>query len=333
LLELIDIWMTMPACPLAPADPMGTAARALYWDEEEEFTLSGLRALTLRTLVEVLTERQAADPGALVARLAWQGPLLTDRADEELERYVTGIWREAHRLGLLAHGSPTALCRSRLGDGRDAARRQAEAMLPRMRETVLLQNDLTAVVTGTPAAGLLALLDSAATPESRTGAWTWRFSPASVRAALDAGHPPQELLARITEVAEGGRVPQALGYLIDDAARRHGRVQVRPTGCCLCSDDETLLTEIANTRSLKALKLVALAPTVLASAKSSAETLAALRAAGYAPAGLRADGSPAIEVRHRRRAAQPPDDFGSDRDFPMPPLHDPAEVARTLAMA
>ena len=202
-------------------------------------------------------------------------------------------------------------------------------MLPRSRETVLLQNDLTAVVTGTPAAGLLTLLDGAATPESRSGAWTWRFSPASVRAALDAGHTPQDLLQRISAAAEGGRVPQTLTYLIDDVARRYGRVQVRPAGCCVCSDDETLLTEIANTRSLKNLQLARIAPTVLASAEPPAETLTALRAAGYAPARLRADGSPAIEVRQRRRAVPTPDDLDIDEDFP-PAWNDPAAVARGM---
>ncbi|NJP32864.1 helicase-associated domain-containing protein [Micromonospora thermarum] len=182
-------------------------------------------------------------------------------------------------------------------------------MLPRSRGTVLLQNDLTAVVTGTPSANLLALLDSAATPESRSGAWTWRFSPASIRGALDAGSTPADLLARITEVAEGGRVPQTLTYLIND---------------------ETLLTEILNTCSLQALHLIRLAPTVLASAKPQAETLAALRAAGHAPAGLRLDGSPAIEIPQRRRAAPSPTEPDSGDLFPLPRLSDPADVARTL---
>lgn len=152
-------------------------------------------------------------------------------------------------------------------------------MLPRSHDSVVLQNDLTAVVTGTPSADLLALLDGIAAPESRSGAWTWRFSSASVRAAFDAGYSPEDLTARITAAAEGGRVPQTLTYLIEDVGRRYGEVQVRPAVCCLCSD-ETLLTEILNTRSLRALALVRLAPTVLVSAMPHADTLAALRAAG-----------------------------------------------------
>ncbi|MET0415841.1 MAG: helicase-associated domain-containing protein [Actinoplanes sp.] len=330
LLRVIEDWLSMPASPLAPVDDTATSARLLYWDEREERTLTGLRVLALRTIHAIVPDGQSIDPRVLAARLSWEGPLMTDQVDEDLELYVTGIWREAHRLGLLAHGAMTALGRSLLSGDGSATRGQAEAMVPRSRDSVLLQNDLTAVVTGTPSAGLLALLDSVATPESRSGAWTWRFSPASVRAALDAGNTPEELIASITEVAEGGRVPQPLTYLIDDVARRHGHVQVRPVVCCLSSDDELLLTEILNTRSLKALKLVRLAPTVLASTKSPDVTLAALRAAGYAPAGLRADGSPVVKIPQRRRAVPSSLDGGLEEMFPGPSLRNPAEVAKKL---
>lgn len=65
---------------------------------------------------------------------------------------------------------------------------------------------------------------------------------------------------------------------------------------------------------LRPLHLVRLAPTVLASAKPQAETLAAaLRAAGQAPAGLRADGSSAIEI-----PATPPRRSTSDTDEMFP---------------
>jgi hypothetical protein len=329
LLGLVQAWLTMPASPLAPADDTATSTRALYWDVEEEMVLTGLRALILRTLAEAVPEGRAVEPDPLAERLIWQNPVVTDQVEENLDRYVTGIWHEAHRLGLLAHGTVTSLGRTLLTGDADAAYRCAEAMLPRPRGTVLLQNDLTAVATGTPSADLLALLNSAATPESRSGAWTWRFSPASIRAALDAGATPADLHTRITEAAEGGRVPQTLTYLIDDVARRYGQVQVRPTGCCLTSDDETLLTELLHTRSLQALHLVRLAPTVVASAKPPSETLAALRAAGHAPASLRLDGSPAIEIPHRRRA-EPRTGMNSDDMASLPRLSDPVDVARTV---
>jgi hypothetical protein len=223
-----------------------------------------------------------------------------------LPGWVEGIWREAHELGLLAHDAATDLCRELLDGDAEAIRGQAAAALPDARTSVVLQADLTAVVTGVPSAALAALLDGAADQESRSGAWTWRFSAASVRRALDAGVHPDALLAQLTEAAEGARVPQPLTYLIADAARRHGRVTVRPVGCCLRSDDTALLTEILRTRSLAKLGLTELAPTVLASSAPVAETLAALRAAGYAPANENADGSRAVELAPRHRAVPRP---------------------------
>ncbi|BCB86233.1 hypothetical protein Psuf_035460 [Phytohabitans suffuscus] len=132
LLDIVQTWLTMPACPLAPADPTATSTRALYWDEEEEIVLTGLRALILRTLADTVPEGQAADPDTLADRLAWQSPVLIGQVNEDLQRHVTGIWREAHRLGLLAHGTATRLCRSLLIGDFDAAYRHAEAILPEL---------------------------------------------------------------------------------------------------------------------------------------------------------------------------------------------------------
>jgi hypothetical protein len=166
--------------------------------------------------------------------------------------------------------------------------------------TVTLQADLTALVAGPPDAGLAALLDSAADRESSGVASVWRFSPGSIRRALDAGHDAEELLARLAEAATAG-VPQPLGYLIRDAARRHGRVRGQEAACCLRSDDEAMLAEIAADRRLRALGLRLLAPTVLAGARPLPETLAALRAAGYAPIAESEGGAPLPEpgVTHR----------------------------------
>jgi len=66
--------------------------------------------------------------------------------------------------------------------------------------------------------------------------------------------------------------------------------------------DPQLLAEVAADRRLAALHLSTLAPTVLASTRPPAETLAALRAAGYAPAAEDAEGQPLIELPPQRRA-------------------------------
>ncbi|MGW5640791.1 helicase-associated domain-containing protein [Streptomyces sp. NPDC003832] len=60
-------------------------------------------------------------------------------------------------------------------------------LLPTVTRTARFGADLTAVVTGTPSASLAALLDSVANRESGGTASVWRFAPATVRRALDAG--------------------------------------------------------------------------------------------------------------------------------------------------
>jgi hypothetical protein len=276
LVSLAETWLVMPGCPMA------AGAAVLDWDRREESVLRALRPAVLRS--------GAADPAEAAALVAWQRPALAERAGADLERLVAGIWREAHLLGLMAHGSVSRLGRSLVSASGDTIV-QADQMVPPARDTVVLQNDLTAVVTGTPTAPLRELLDLLADPESRSGAWTWRFSPSSVRRAFDfdEGASAGTLIPRLTAVA--GNVPQGLEYLIRDAERQHGRVRVHAVGCVLTSDEVALLDEIVAARPLAGLGLVRLAPTVVASGKPPAETLVALRDCGYAPSSVRAAGA------------------------------------------
>jgi hypothetical protein len=97
-------------------------------------------------------------------------------------------------------------------------------------------------------------------------------------------------------------IPQPLAYLIGDIGRQHGRVRVRDIGCVIHGVEETLLTEILAAKTLRGLGLTRLAPTVLAAALPQAETLAALRGAGYFPAAEQLDGSPQAPVTAQPRA-------------------------------
>lgn len=304
LLDLLDAWLELPASPLRTTES-GRPAAALAWDEDGTLVV-GLRSALLDAVVSLPPDVRVTAPVAVADMIAWHRPVLAGAVMDQLPRLVDGLWREAHQVGILAHGATTELCRSLEGGGDDAVLAEAKALMPPARGSVVLQADLTAVVTGVPSAALTSLLDGAADQESRSGAWTWRFSPASVRRALDGGVQADVLLARLAEVAEQGRVPQPLSYLIGDVARRHGHVRVRPVGCCLRSDDTVLLAEILRARSLTGLGLTELAPTVLASTAPAAETLAALRAAGYAPTGENPDGSRAIELTRRHRACPAP---------------------------
>ena len=106
----------------------------------------------------------------------------------------------------------------------------AAGLLPEARSLLVLQSDLTAVVSGQPSAAAARLLAAAAVPEARGVATTWRFSRASVRSALDAGWTAEELTAELAAVTDRA-LPQPLEYLIADVARRHGAVRVRGARC------------------------------------------------------------------------------------------------------
>ncbi len=301
LLTAVRAWwsLTAPASWPGRASPPPVLAR----DGAAGLLVRARRAL-LRLAAQAPAGQAVADPGALVAGLGWQLPVLALGLEPVAEQ-VAALWREAGRLGLLAHDALTPLGRA-LVDRDDAALAElAGALLPEPTSRAIFQADLTAVVAGTPAPALADALDSAADRESRGTASTWRFTATSVRRALDAGRDADELLTRLRAAAAGDALPQALTYLVSDVARRHGRLRVREVGCVLHAAEPALLVEVAATRELAPLGLSLLAPTVLASAAPPAATLAALRAAGYAPIGEDASGAPLLERLSQRRAPAP----------------------------
>ncbi|MGW1378102.1 helicase-associated domain-containing protein [Streptomyces sp. NPDC002446] len=235
----------------------------------------------------------------------WHRPLAVTQQPMAEERAAHTL-HEAAYLGLVAHGTLTPLGRALLTDPRSLDEPLGD-LLPPLLEQAHFQADLTAVVPGRPAAELAGLLASAADRESEGHAVTWRFTPASVRRALDAGHAADALLGDLARASATGTLPQPLRYLVQDAARAHGRMRVLPAACCIRSDDETLVKELAAHRALRGLALRAIAPTVLVSGSPPAATLDALRAAGYAPALESDTGTTTVErlPAHRAKASAP----------------------------
>jgi hypothetical protein len=297
------------------ADPPSAQLAALIdaWSEQlwvrpggpplkTEFGVPGTEGLR-RTTLAVLTEIRGALPaggGLLLPLLRWHAPLALDMPAETATAVTDVLWREATALGLVARGAVTSLGRAVI-DGADLVAVAAD-LVTAPAERATFQADLTAVVSGAPSAGLCRLLDSCAAREARGAASVWRFTPGSVRQALDAGTSPEAL---VEALRAAGTLPQAVEYLIHDVARRHGSLRVRAVGCVLHGLDPALLAEVATDRRLAALGLAALTSTVLTSARPPAETLAALRAAGYAPVGEDTSGEVMLEVPAQRRAERP----------------------------
>ncbi|GGN14014.1 helicase-associated domain-containing protein [Streptomyces fuscichromogenes] len=181
-----------------------------------------------------------------------------------------------------------------------AAGRLLAPLLPEPLDHVLLQADLTAVAPGPLRRPLADALGVLADVESKGGATVYRFTPASVRRALDAGRTASDLHAFLTEHSRTP-VPQPLAYLIDDVARRHGHLRVGAASAYVRCDDDSILNEIMADKRASGLRLRRLAPTVLATQADPAALLEGLRAMGYAPAAESAEGDVLITRAHAHR--------------------------------
>jgi hypothetical protein len=294
LAALVQAWWSLPYSPLSTDGG---------WEPSEvDDGTQDLRTAALTLF--------AAEPGAptgslsFVESMRWRHPYLLRAELDRFTAIVAALRVEATALGALGAGAISDAGRALLAQDA-AALTEALANVGRSVSTAHLQADLTATVAGSPSPKITDLLTAVADRESTGAASTWRFSPDSIRRGLDSGWTADRLLASLEEIAAAG-VPQALTYLIRDVERRHGVIRGTEVVCCLRSDDAALLAELVVDRRLRALGLRPLAPTVLAGAKPLAETLAALRKAGYAPVQESDDGTAVVESTAPRRSAVAP---------------------------
>ncbi|WP_406209182.1 helicase-associated domain-containing protein [Streptomyces decoyicus] len=248
-------------------------------------------------------------PGAPAAVDGATGPAgsagsAPDPVDDLRSRLAQWTLTEAELLGVTGRGALATHGRALIdatshttadptpADTHAAATRAAAVLSPLLPEPVdhvLLQADLTAVAPGPLHRPLADALGVLADIESKGGATVYRFTPASVRRALDAGRSASEVQEFLTTHSRTP-VPQPLAYLIDDVARKHGRLRVGAATAYVRCDDDALLSEILADRRAAPLRLRRIAPTVLAAQTAPDQLLDGLRAMGYAPAAESAAG-------------------------------------------
>jgi hypothetical protein len=292
--RLAGAWLAMTRQPslIGQKDDRDKTIAALSADVERH-TAPGLRRQLLRLLAELPPGATPAGPDAVLARLAWQAP----RRAAAHRHSAAAILAEAATLGVTGYGALTGYARALL-DGAEtgAVRAEAnaadllEAALPEPVEEFLLQPDLTAVVPGPPSPRLQRELALVADLESTGGAAVYRISPGSLRRALDHGRTGADL-QRFFSSSSRTPVPQALEYLIGEAATQHGRLRVGGATSYLRCDDEVLLDRVLAEPGLESLGLQRVAPTVLVCQSGINLLLERLRAHGFAPAAEAADGS------------------------------------------
>lgn len=303
--QLAAAWLDLPRLPglIGRRDDRDKPVAAL--SEELRRPLAPRdRRRVLRVLAE-LPPGAGLDAGQLDTVLRWRRPRWGGRVRTELIGWTLA---EATTLGLLGRGALSTPGRALLG-GDDAAQAMALTLPPAV-DHVLVQADLTVVAPGPLEADLEREIALVADVESAGAATVYRVGPETVRRALDAGRSAAELHALFARRSRTP-VPQALSYLIDDVARRHGQLRAGGAGSFLRCDDAALLGEVLASAVASELGLRRLAPTVAVSSAPLAEVLDTLRAAGFAPAAedqsgtvldLRPRGA-RVEVRRPRRRA------------------------------
>lgn len=229
--------------------------------------------------------------------LAWRQPRWRRHFRvEAVERTLV----EAESVGLVARGALTSAGRALL-HGNESGPADAEAAmasaLPAPVDHVLVQADLTVIAPGPLTPELQDRISLVADVESAGAATVYRISDTSVRRALDAGSTAAELQNLFTTHSRTP-VPQSLTYLIDDVARRHGRLRVGMAQSFVRSEDPALLAEVLAAPVAGQLALRAVAPTVAISQAPLGEVLAQLRAAGFSPAGEDSSGT-IVDLRSR----------------------------------
>ena len=125
----------------------------------------------------------------------------------------------------------------------------------------------------------------------------YRVSESSVRHALDTGRTADALHTFFATNSKTP-VPQGLTYLINDVARRHGQLRVGVAASFVRCEDTALLAHAVVAPTVAKLGMRLLAPTVAVCHAPISDLLAALRAAGFAPAAEDASGA-IVDLRRR----------------------------------
>jgi len=332
---LADAWLTTTRCPgLVGTRDERDAVRAALSPGVERAAAPEVRRLVLTALAAATPSSADAaavvDPTGVRALVDWTAPRRAGRMRSALVDWALG---EAAWLGVTGAGAVADHGRALLGHPDGAGDRLPDAadslaaVLPEPVDHVLLQADLTAVAPGPLDPVLARELALMADVESRGGATVYRFTPSSVRRALDAGRSGDDLVAALSAHSRTP-VPQPLQYLVADTARRHGRVRVGAAGSYVRADDESALAELLADRRAATLRLRRLAPTVLSAQAPPATVLSVLRNMGLAPAAESSDGALLLARPDARRT--PP----RARPRPVNPLPPaPSDAALSSAVA
>ncbi|MDQ1121468.1 helicase-associated domain-containing protein [Microbacterium trichothecenolyticum] len=210
---------------------------------------------TARALRDALPAAFRDDAGGWIAPAQWPGATPFD--PEGPERAASWA-RRLQRWGVIDAAGGVPPWARRLAAGGDVDVSALRDLLPPEVDRVYLQNDLTAIAPGPLAPHLDVRLRSMAARESRAQASSYRFSAASIGAAITAGETADSLRDFLTALSLTG-LPQPLAYVIERTAAEHGRVRVAADPASrltrVLTDDATLLRSMEVDQSLRSIAL------------------------------------------------------------------------------
>lgn len=270
-----------------------------------------LRGLTLG-LLGSLPAGYSLEVDDVLDVVRWHRPRRSGPARDALVRWTLD---EAHAYGLLARGAVTTAGRLLFTGDLDSAETAMATLLPTPLDHVLLQADLTAIAPGPLEPPLAREMGLLATVESTGGATVYRFTEASVRRALEAGRTAGEIGAFLAS-ASRTPVPQPLTYLVEDVARRYGRVRVGTAPALLTCEDSALLDQILAEPQVEALQPRRLAPTVASVLASPATVMDLLQSLGMHPSADAVGPAEPGRSRHRAPSRGRPRPLRADRPAP-----------------
>ena len=328
--ELVLAWWSMPRTPWRVGSDLEGGGTLPALGEPVGPPGPTERSRVLKALA-ALDPAARPDEALLSEVVRWSSPVWFSRAGS---RPVEETVAEARRMGLVVGTAATSAARALAGGLHAASSGAAShagttvapdgapipgveelepvlvAALPDPVSEVIVQADLTILAPGPLVPDLAAEFALLADVESAGAATTYRVTETSLRRALDAGRTAagiRDLLTR-TSVTP---VPQSLDYLIEDVARRHGRLRVGTALSFVRCDDPSLVAQVLGSPVAEHCALRTVAPTVLVSQARPLDLVEALREHGFSPVVEDTTGAvvalsrPAARVREIRLARPP----------------------------
>ena len=272
---LATTWLRLPRIPWRPAASSATAESTPLSAALADYDAPRLRTDLLTALTK---DAGSLDAAAVLPWLLWRRPQRQPSAQQ-----VNELLGQAGLVGITGLGALSAVGRA-LADGSDttAVARALAETLPAVKDTLVLQADLTATATSPLTLAAQRRLEGCADFESGGGATVYRFSQESIARAMASGERAETLLQWL-EAETASTIPVTLRVLIQDVQRNQATVAVTETTAVLQASAE-LVDRLVQDDSLQELGLRRIADTV-GIASASGEALAQrLRALGYTTA-------------------------------------------------